>query len=303
MFEGSSDFLAYALVLFLGWVYLPYTFFKFSAEIFIDLGRRRDSTPLEEIISAFLPSVLLNLQALLIFKICSIHNDANFSIDFAVMAAMFGNRQGSVSVSDYIYAGNWWGPALYLGFLWALAIGHGIGFGIVTRRIAETKGIALHGMEPVTMRQIKRKCQFPAIVRYIWFVWFAFFRESFVPLFTWRAKAPRIRVEMKDKTVYIGKLAGYEKTTEGKLEAVRLKKAKRYRSTDGVFQETPIEQSEFVDTENYLILWSEVVELRLVKKAPPAKQKEDMAPPDTAVGPDRLPIQPDQQPPAQVSAP
>jgi hypothetical protein len=95
MFEGSSDFLAYALVLFLGWVYLPYTFFKFSAEVFIDLGRRRDSTHLEEIISAFLPSVLLNLQALLIFKICSIHDKASFAIDFAVMAAMFGNRQGS----------------------------------------------------------------------------------------------------------------------------------------------------------------------------------------------------------------
>lgn len=265
MFEGSTDFLSYALVLFLGWVYLPYTFFKFSAEIFIDLGRRRDATQLEEIISAFLPSVVLNVQAIVIFKVCSLFESTRFSIDFAVMAAMFGDSRGAVSVSDYIYAGNWWGPVLYLGFLWILAVAHGFFFGKTTAAISDKQEIALQGIDRVDLGKVPPEIHF--IAKYCWFTWFSFFRESFVPLYTWRQKKPVICVETKDGRFYVGRIVGYEKTTDGKIEAIRLENADRLQPPRAN------EPGNYRDTRQLLVIWTDIVEMRLMEMIEEAEKR------------------------------
>jgi hypothetical protein len=55
--------LPYFLFGFLVYLYLPHIFFKLGAEKWLDLGRKKDSTQIEEFLSAALPSAVLNLFA------------------------------------------------------------------------------------------------------------------------------------------------------------------------------------------------------------------------------------------------
>lgn len=230
MFEGSTEFLSYALVMFLAWIYLPYTFFRFCAERFIDLGRRRDSTQLEEIIAAFLPSIVLNIQAILLFKGCNIFEPLKFKVDFAVMASIFGQNRGAVS--DYIYAGNWWGCVLYIGFLWTLAIVHGLWFGNAARKVCRHE-MSVNGVDEAIREHEPGRLP-PALEvlepqeRLAWRVWYPFFHESIVPLFAWNASRPYVRVETIRGAHYYGTFLGYEKTTDGRADAIRMRDVKFY---------------------------------------------------------------------------
>lgn len=218
MFEGT-ELLSYALFLFLAYVYLPYTFFKFGAERSIDLGKRRDFTQLEEIISGFAPAAILHLMSWLIYLGVNRLRGVQYSIDFSVMASMFGSNRGAVS--DYIYAGSWWGCIEYVAMiLWPMAMLNGWWFGRAVRAVAQDPR-AVHGINELWGEK-KPKEFFPWQLRPAWWIWYAFFHESIVPLYSWTASRPVVRVTTKEGDVFDGRFVCYEKTTDGQFDAIRL---------------------------------------------------------------------------------
>src|SRR5947209_2217740 len=121
------------LLLFIVFVYLPYAFFTLFAELFIDLGHRRDATQLEEIISAFMPALLFHLLPLGGFFFARFVCHAPITFDFAALAAIFGKDRGAIS--DYIYGGNLAQALIYIGTVWVNAALFGLWFGGAARWI------------------------------------------------------------------------------------------------------------------------------------------------------------------------
>lgn len=257
MIERSTDVLSYAFLLFVGWVYIPYAFFKFTAEWYIDLGRRRDSTQLEEIISAFLPGVVLNLQAMFFFFLCT-----PYSLDYAVFASMFGRDRGDLA--DYIYDGSWDGCVGYLISLWIVSMVNGWWFGRAVQQVAGNKEEE-NGL--VEAARAKKNRQLNLGWRCGWGIWYRFFHESVVPLLTWREQQPWVRLETtNDRRVYYGEFVGYEKTTDGRLDAVRLKNASRFYAEwvpEDYVEHDAIPMSE---VGSIYINWSEVSEMSVTTK-------------------------------------
>lgn len=220
----STELLSYALLLFLVFVYLPYAFFTLFAERFIDLGRRRDSTQLEEIISAFLPSLLFHLPVFLLYHLIKVVFKLPWTFDFAAVAGMFGKDRGAVF--DYVYGGDWTAITTYIALLWIIASLFGLWFGKAAQWVCQQEK-ALDGVDELELSELK--VDVPFWVRWGgWFPWYHFFHESFVPLYTWHAqKQPRVRVrvEMTDHRLYCGTFQGYEKTTDGRLDLIRLSEA------------------------------------------------------------------------------
>lgn len=253
----GTELLSYVLLFFLAFVYLPYALFSLVAECFIDLGRRRDSTQLEEIISAFLPAFLFNVFACVVY---SYMKKPDWAFDWAAVAAIFGKDRGAIS--DYIYAGKLEAPLTYLRNLWIISIGFGVWFGW-SAKVLCSQSAALDGVERISFKKfpkyrfadlkqlqidsspsprrltvmttgwqwlIRRKY----FVFFGWYPWKWFFHESFVPLFTWRAQepGPGVRIETRDHGLYWATFMGYEKTTGGRMEAIHLKDVFRRLHSD-----------------------------------------------------------------------
>lgn len=258
MFQGSTDFLSYVLILFLTWIYIPTTLFRFAAEFFIDLGRRRDATQLEEVVSACLPGGLLVIQAHLLFGTLSLIWPAVFSYNLAVIASMFGANRGAVS--DYIYAGNWIGCATFFVILWTLAILYGLWFGCRMKGVCRERA-ALHSIEQAVHEYLldktaTRRLRLPE--RVLFRVWYGMFQESVVPLYPWReVDKNEIRLETKRGQVYKGNFIAYEKTTDGVIDAIRLENAT-------LIPATPNDPAGDVLIKTFLVKWKEVVSMSVV---------------------------------------
>lgn len=77
--NGSSA-LPYLVAAFLVYLYLPHVFFKAGAEKWVDLGRKKDSTQIEEFLSAALPSAAINVLASVFIGV------PRFAIRFLILA-------------------------------------------------------------------------------------------------------------------------------------------------------------------------------------------------------------------------
>jgi len=313
MFQGSTDFLSYVLVMFLLWVYLPYILFRLCAERKVDLGRSNDETWFEEMIGAFLPGFVLNAHAIAVYRLLGHFWPGIFNVDMAVMASMFGQNRGAIS--DYIYSGNLAYCFIYVGFLWFFAILYGSWFGWSAAKICATDA-ALEGVEyiaqPQGWREVKKelfrkrnrfrgslkrirtmqagpdretfqrrltrvrrrhlwKASEPYRILLGWWIWFRFFRESIVPLYTWRewrCEGVYVRVETKKGAVYCGTLVGYEKKSGGEIDAIRLKDALMTVDDSG---------NAYVFKAFYLN-WREVSQMGVItSNAPPRTKKQTQA--------------------------
>ena len=280
---GGTDLLSYALLFFIGWVYLPYAVFRLAAEVLIDLGRRRDATQLEEIVAACLPAVPLNLLTYVFASLWS----QRWTVDWAAIASIFGRDRGAIA--DYIYAGQIEQPFYYTMLLWIVSLLWGGLYGRAARSVCRREG-ALDGAEhvmnsgPSSTELLEKaagtthrdaigsssgtpideagvrlggdiasvgaglRCESKApipiadaelmkppfwntdratlamnkLVDWSCLPWKWFFHESFVPLYTWREQSPKIRIETTDHHQYYAQFSGYEKTTDGRLDAVHI---------------------------------------------------------------------------------
>lgn len=262
----STELLSYALLLFLVFVYLPYAFFTLFAERFIDLGRRRDSTQLEEIISAFLPSLLFHLPVFLLYHFIKVVFNLPWTFDFAAVAGMFGKDRGAVF--DYVYGGDWTAVTTYIAMLWLVASLFGLWFGKAAKWVCGQEK-ALDGVDELKLDELKLEPaeSIPLWVKWGgWYPWIHFFHESFVPLYTWHEQHPQVRVETTDDRLYTGKFQGYEKTTDGQLDAIRLsdatcellyKKASWYLK-----QKLPL--PDVTPIKHVYLKWSHIAEMRVL---------------------------------------
>ncbi|HXH93044.1 MAG TPA: hypothetical protein VNN25_15790 [Thermoanaerobaculia bacterium] len=277
MGEGT-ELVGYATFLFFAYIYLPYAFLKFGAEQSIDLGKRRDFTQFEEIISGFVPAFVLNLLASLLYLGVT---RCRYRLDFSVMASMFGSNRGAVS--DYIYAGDWAGCLIYLFVLWGVAYANGYWFGAAVHEIAETNPLALHGIERVWEEWETHRRKVPATAKRNpwtrfrsgflwlgWWLWYRFFQESIVPLYTWIAQHPIVLVETARYDRFLGRFIRYEKTTDGQFDAIRLEVASRLpsrRRASSNRKKTTPEDSKCVPIGMFYLKWSEIASIVVIGPA------------------------------------
>ncbi len=244
----TTAMLSYLLLLFIVYVYLPYTFFKFATEHSIDLGRRRDSTQLEEIISAFLPAVFLHGWAWVIYWVAKKFEIVENHIDIGMLASIAGDNRSVIA--DYVYSADFGGAIFYILSLWASAIFNGWWFGRAVLAACQ-KEDARYGLDELRRRAGPWKTRFVAWLRtdlsqcfqtkqakdvawyYVlpWLWWYRFFSEAIVPLFPWQANPPNVVIITlnEERTwLYYGQFIRYEKTTDGRLDAIRIRNAHQY---------------------------------------------------------------------------
>lgn len=268
----TTELLSYALFLFLAYVYLPYNLFKFGAEHVVDIGRRRDFTQLEEIIAGFVPTLILHVQATALYLVGTRLLNDRYTIDFAVIASMFGNDRGAVS--DYLYSGIWLGFLWYLAVIWAVSVVNGLWFGSAVKFVVDHDPTAMNGLSRVwdTGSSIPRRRW---LFRWAgWKLWYRFFHESIVPLFAWSAKGPIVRVETTDHRIFYGRFVHYEQTTDGRLDAIRLSGVRRYRWEERPPQRVPAEVPSIIMGTLYL-KWSQISDIAVMpEKGNPAQDEK-----------------------------
>lgn len=262
----TTELLSYVLLLFVVFIYLPYTFFTMMAECSVDLGRRRDATQLEQIVSAFLPSLVLHIPAFLLSAAVVSFWGQDWQFDYTIFGTIFARDRGTIS--DYLYAGNWKaGFSTYVFFLWLSALLIGLMFGRAAKWVC-SKQVALDGVEQITFKEIKKDgTKIPLWVRCSWGVWRYFFHESFVPLYTWKETKPFVRVETTDHRLYYGTFIGYEKTTDGCFDAIRLRSARclLYEKAESYCLRGKSPLSQLVS--HLYLRWSHVADLRVISQA------------------------------------
>lgn len=225
----ATGLLTYALLFFLVYLYLPHTFFKFWAELSIDLGLRRDATQLEEIISVALPSFLLNVQAAVAYFLLCLTPFGWRVIDRDIAAALIGGDNEAVAA--YVKSGDWSGCAVYLLLLYVAAAFNGWAFGRAVLHLSSTPG-AEDGLDQMVLRGAafaNNEGDFRGLFRAIaWKIWYPFYHESLVPFFTWSVRQPLVFVRTIDQRLYHGRFIRYEKAASGELEGIRLEEVCRY---------------------------------------------------------------------------
>jgi hypothetical protein len=209
-----------------------------------------------------------------------------WAFDWAAVAAIFGKDRGAIS--DYIYGGKLIAPLAYVFILWVMAGFLGYWFGWSALMLCGQK-TALDGVEHISARDFE--CEKPAeslwgrfvrtkfVVTWGWKPWSWFFHESFVPLFTWRAQetSPAVRVERTDRQFYWGKFVGYEKTTGGRMDAIRLKDVKRRIVTKPKSAGEPA-KSEWTTITHVYMKWSHVAEMHIIGDDEYAKIDKPLSP-------------------------
>lgn len=268
----TTAMLSYFVLLFIIYVYLPYTMFKFATELSVDLGRRRDLTQLEEIVSGFLPCLFLHGWALAFFWAAKQIGLVQEHVDIGILASIAGDNR--TAIADYIYSADWEGTVFYIGALWFSALFNGFWFGRSVRdacRHDVSRGdldALRHGLDPLRYRVVRRLIQivksFMRICRCLgdgtswrakgqlvaaeattcwrtngvslhlrpaWWFWYRFFSEAIVPLFPWQERPPNMVAITRNEVstwIYHGKFLRYDKTTDGRLEAIRLANVTQY---------------------------------------------------------------------------
>jgi hypothetical protein len=193
------------------------------------------------------------------------------------MASMFGSNRGAVS--DYIYAGDWAGCLIYLFVLWVVAYVNGYWFGAAVHEIAKTNPLALHGIERVweewekhgrsrvrVTRNGNLLTRFRSGFLWVgWWIWYRFFLESIVPLYSWIVLVETARYDR-----FLGRFIRYEKTTDGQFDAIRLEAASRLpsrRRASSGRKKTAHEDNKCVPIGMFYLKWSEIASIVVIDPA------------------------------------
>lgn len=257
---GGADLLSYALLTFLAYIYLPTALFRLCAELHIDLGRKADATQFEEIISAFIPGFLLNVVPFVAFIGIVELFPVEWPFDWAVVASIFGRDRGAVS--DYIYGGKLAAAFWYIALLWGLSSLWGFCFGKRTAKLCKENNNGLDGIEKICEGKLTWSMWF------LWLPWYWILHESFVPLYTWKARTPYVRIETTTQQLYWGRLAAYEKTTAGQIDAIHLNGVKRRLAPDsGCTVISRRQLAEWTETDHVYLKWSRVAEIHVIEKS------------------------------------
>lgn len=225
--EGAS-FLGYVLVVFVVVFYLPHVFFKFWAELYIDLGWRRDASKLEDFVGAALPSVIFNLGAAACFNVLSwLPWVSKYTVDWAVVASLMTGEKGALS--DFIYTGELARTVgLYLALLYLIAALNGLLFGyVIYLRLRSAD-------EPSEkfLDLISAPADISLVFGLIGWFWMLFYQETLVPFFAWTVRETWVMIRTTDGPIFHGRFARYETNVDGAIDIIRLEEVRRYNRNE-----------------------------------------------------------------------
>jgi hypothetical protein len=215
------------LVLFVGYLYVPYLLFKFFTEESIDLVHRRDVTRVEEFFGAALPSALLNAATILLVRILDFGRETIGvgitmpPVDWRVVSGLFDPQL--VAFRRHI-AGGPSKELLYLAFLYVVSGAAGWAYGSVELRLMERGATAGFFRVPGSVQNTVRWAFALAFRR----IWLPFFAESVHPLAPWMAKETWLFVRTKDDRLYYGRLLEYINNGAGDIDSITLTSVQRY---------------------------------------------------------------------------
>lgn len=268
---NGGSLLPYVLVAFVVFLYLPHVFFKIAAEKWIDLGRKRDSTQLEEFISAALPSFGFNALASISLILPRVVLRVSFflyerllaalpsrvtaafgrlwdqtgtwmpgHVDWHVVSGFFSPISSSAlllfyrdPVSAYVARGFWWSELSYLVWLYLIAYINGAAYG----RIVAAK--MSRGADTAHVRQRMEKLPVIRKLRLIagglfYKAWNPFYQEFHVGLFAEVARQAYVIVRTIDDRRYLGLFFRYEKQPDGQIIGLVLRETQwLHASTEG----------------------------------------------------------------------
>ncbi|MDP9193411.1 MAG: hypothetical protein M3P06_17075 [Acidobacteriota bacterium] len=273
MSSSGAAVLPYLLLGFLVYLYLPHIFFKLGAEGWLDLGRKKDSSQLEEFLSAALPSAGLNLVACsliffpravlrvvtLIIQWIAGMLSADFwqgyaaysswtpgSVDWPTLSRLLGEAGQNTGLAAYVGRGNWWGEMAYLVWLYAIAVFNGRSYGRIVNARARRGATKAHLAKEIWSKLTPRE-QFRWLVGGFFFkLWDPFYHEFHVSMFTWMARSDYMWVRTADDRLFFGSFFRYEKTNMGEVAGIVLTNVHRYKHDAPVPEIDPFEGQLFV---------------------------------------------------------
>lgn len=220
------------LVAFLIYVYFPHIFFRVWVERYVDLGRRKDVSQFEEIISTILPASVFHLQALCVIWILTLPDVVSFpGPDWKLLLSLH-SPAGYSRLAEYLsdpFQIMW--PVAYFVILLAVTFVNGVGFG---------RGIFLGfhlGANPKVYPNARAiftrhnrggyfiKVVLPGV--FFWF-WKLTYQENFIRLFQWNVLRPFVFVKTKDGYLFHGRYEDYDKDSDGNINGVFLTKVSRF---------------------------------------------------------------------------
>lgn len=252
----SESAISYLLLGFLIFLYLPHIFFKLGAEKWLDLGRKKDSSQLEEFLSAALPSSALNLIACIfifvprlslrlvtflidwVSRMFSAHFWSVYetysswtpgAVDWQIVSNLFGAGEGPSGLVSYVSRGNWWGEVAYLLWLYLVAVINGRAYGRIVnarvRRGATKEHLRKDIWAKMTLRQQSRWL----IGGIFWKLWDPFYHEFHVSMFAWMTRRSFMWLRTTDDRLFFGSFFRYEKTNIGDIAGIVLGDVHRYK--------------------------------------------------------------------------
>lgn len=204
--------------------YLPHAIFKASAERFIDLGRRKDATQVEEIFSALLPSALLHAQTLILLALLGWFTCGWLEMpppDWRLLAGLSTDEGYPALGQRFSSEYGLWLPLTYLGAVGLVSAMNGLAFG---------RGILLGVGEEITIPKpgkLYSKFKLYGSTIAAW-AWKLVYQEYLVSYFAWQVQQTFAFVKTKDGSLFHGQFIKYEKNTDGSLESIFLSNVSRF---------------------------------------------------------------------------
>jgi hypothetical protein len=264
--------------LFVLYFQIPHLIFKFGAERFVDLGRPRDLSRVEEFFLAALPSALLHV---LTIATLGLFKRPAAPINWDVLASVIQKENEQHALSAWIAAGDFSGELSYLWILalCSLAAGAAYGLGEKLRAKGFTTIFRAPAHDPSgSFRSVIRSAvPFFALlaltpVVIIWRVFNIVYADSNVPAYRWTVSPTYAFVMLRDSRLFWGRIHTYEKNRAGEIESLHLR-APVFRLPNAPLK-LCVERGEDLihRLDGMLIIkWSEITDMNI---APPIKMKE-----------------------------
>jgi hypothetical protein len=240
------------VVFFIAYLYLPHLIFKSGVEVNVDLGRRRDTSDLEEFLGSALPSMVLVVMTHLVNQVVvylalrfSPHVHWGFAIRLlpdwnAIAAFVAGNGR---EISSYLTTpARRGGEESFLMRLVVVSLVGGMVTGNGTRRWLKQPKFGLRA--PVLpVASARRWWSWPqhvwlmtfflvveivSVVPHLVWYWFGNY-ERINPLMVWTLQKPFVFIRtVPDSRLYFGRFLRYEKTAHGEIDFIVLTNVQRY---------------------------------------------------------------------------
>lgn len=240
------------VIFFIAYLYLPHMIFKSGVEVSVDLGRRRDTSDLEEFLGSALPSMVLVVMTSLMNQLVvhahyrfAPHSHWRFATRLrpdwnAIAAFVTGNGH---EIANYLTTpARRNGEELFLMGLVLVSLVGGLVTGNGTFRLLKQPKFGLRapvlppGCERTWLSWPKHVwlmtffliVEIVSVLPHLVWSWFGNY-ERINPLFVWTLRRPFIFIRTApDSRLYFGRFLRYEKSAQGEIDFIVITDVQRY---------------------------------------------------------------------------